>query len=217
MMQHVVSHRAIGSIAVAFGLLVSGGLDVSARIGSKPEPESDIFEMSITENMAEPVIPKKALPAVLMKQKDEAKRLKAAGIAVELDRRGEVIVATIGADNLFMPNSTELRQSAGNFLRPFTPMLAQPGMWKILVVMHSDDTGSEEYVNNLTETRAEAVCAWFEALYLDTSAMVPYGCGADEPVTANNSRLNRGVNRRLEFYLIPGKTMIDLAKHGRIP
>ncbi|MDE6305159.1 MAG: OmpA family protein [Muribaculaceae bacterium] len=162
-------------------------------------------------------MPKKNMAAIVDKQKREAKRLKAAGIPVELTRNGEVIVATIGAEGLFLPNSTELRQSAGNFLRPFTPMLTQAGMWKVLVVMHSDDTGSEEYVNSLTEARAESVCKWFEALSLDTSAMVPYGCGADEPLLVNNSRLNRGANRRLEVYLIPGLVMLDMAKRGMIP
>ena len=218
-----VLRKMITSAALAAGLLISGSMSVSAKIGfgskskAQTEPENDIFELSIAENVATPAIPKKSADAVLDKLKREAKRLKTAGIAVELARGGEVLVATIGADKLFMPNSTELRQSAGNFLRPFTTLLTQPSMWKILVVMHSDDTGSEEYVNNLTETRAEAVCAWFEALSLDTSAMVPYGCGADEPLTANNSRLNRGANRRLELYLIPDKTMIDMAKRGLIP
>lgn len=177
----------------------------------------DIFEMSIAENEATPVVPKKSKAAVLDKQKREAKRLKAAGIAVELARDGEVIIATIGADGLFMPNSTTLRQSAGNFLRPFTPMLTQPGMWKFLIVMHSDNTGSEDYVNTLTEARAEAVCSWFDGLSLDTSAMVPYGCGADEPLVVNNSRLNRGTNRRLEIYIIPDQVLLDMAKRGIIP
>ncbi len=179
--------------------------------------EDDIFEMSIAENVSTPVVPKKNMAAIVDKQKREAKRLKAAGIPVELTRNGEVIVATIGAEGLFLPNSTELRQSAGNFLRPFTPMLTQSGMWKVLIVMHSDDTGSEEYVNSLTEARAESVCKWFEGLSLDTSTMVPYGRGADEPLLVNNSRLNRGANRRLEVYLIPGRVMLDMAKRGMIP
>jgi outer membrane protein OmpA-like peptidoglycan-associated protein len=47
--------------------------------------------------------------------------------------------------------------------------------------------------------------------------MIPYGCGADEPLMANNSRVNRDANRRLEIYIIPDKIMLDIAKHGLIP
>lgn len=219
MKRHAMLRRMLASAALAIVMVVSCAVTSSAKTktGAKQEPDSDIFELSIAENIAIPVIPKKSVAAVVEKQKREAKRLKAAGIPVELARGGEVIVATIGADKLFMPNNTGLRPSAGNYLRPFSSMLTQSGMWKILIVMHSDDTGSEEYVNNLTEARAEAVCAWFDSLSLDTSAMVPYGCGADEPLMANNSRLNRDANRRLEIYLIPDKTMIDMAKQGAIP
>jgi outer membrane protein OmpA-like peptidoglycan-associated protein len=177
----------------------------------------DIFDMSIADNIAQPVVPKRCSELVANRQLREAKRLKKSGIPVELDRNGEVVVATLSADQLFKPNSAELRSTAGTLLNQFAPVLSHPGMWKVLVVVHSDDTGSEDYVNNLTGARAESVCAWFEAMSFDTSAMVPYGCGADEPLLANNSRSNRERNRRLEMYLIPDSAMLDMAKQGAIP
>ena len=60
---------------------------------------------------------------------------------IEMLRDGEVIVATIGTDALFAPNDSVLRQSAGELLEPYKHLLKSMGMYKILVVAHTDDTG----------------------------------------------------------------------------
>lgn len=185
--------------------------------GSVPDGYHDlILELSLDENISTPEISRKCESAVSGYQKSVALGLKRQGIGVETMRDGLVVVATMPVSDLFEPNDTILRQDAGMKLRHFSEMLARPDFYKLIIAVHSDDTGSEEYVNELTEARADAVYGWFADKGLDVAAVVPYGIGADEPLRANNSRRHREANRRVEIYLVPGPVMIESAKSGRL-
>jgi flagellar motor protein MotB len=45
---------------------------------------------------------------------------------------------------------------------------------------------------------------------------VPYGVGFDEPRASNNSIAGRQSNRRVEFYIIPEKQTVEMAKSGKL-
>ncbi len=135
---------------------------------------------------------------------------------VELFRNKEVLVVTIPASRLFSPNSTELSAEASSYLNPIRRYLREPDMYRVLLVMHTDNTGSEEYRDKLTIERAEAVFDWFEEQGEDTRYLFDYAMSDDMPLKPNNSVENRADNRRLEIYLVPGKKMLEQAKKGRI-
>ncbi len=138
------------------------------------------------------------------------------GCTVETFRNKEVLLITIPAYKLFAPNSTELRQSASTFLLPLKRYLKSPDMYRVLIVMHTDNTGSEAYRDMITEKRSEAVADWFEEQGADTEYLFPFANGDEMPLKENNSMANRAKNRRLEVYLVPGKQMLEQAKKGRI-
>lgn len=138
------------------------------------------------------------------------------GCTVETFRNKEVLLITIPAEKLFAPNDTILRSTAGSFLNPIKRYLKEPDMYRVLVVMHTDNTGSEIYRDKLTEKRSQAVADWFDDQGCDTEYLFPYAYGDDMPLEKNNSMANRARNRRLEVYLVPGKKMLDQAKKGRI-
>ena len=85
----------------------------------------------------------------------------------------------------------------------------------MLLVMHTDNTGSEAYLRTLSRARVDAVYAWFDASG-DADNVVPYALGPDEPLKPNNSIDNRRVNRRLEIYLVPSSTMVAQAQRGKV-
>ncbi|MBQ9076309.1 MAG: OmpA family protein [Muribaculaceae bacterium] len=180
------------------------------------DSEAGYFEMSLEDNITTPVVGKKEKAAVISYQKKRAEELLSHGHSVETMRGGEVIVATIGSDNLFAPNDTVLCPGAENLLLPYSGFLKEPGLYKVLIVSHSDNTGSEDYTYRLTESRVNAVYDWFERSGADMSALVPYAMGDSEPLGSNNSRLNRKKNRRLEIYLIPGERMIGMARKNSL-
>lgn len=135
---------------------------------------------------------------------------------VETFRNKEVLLITIPAASLFAPNSTSLWPDAATLLSPLKRYLREPDMYRVLMVMHTDNTGSEVYRDYITEERSKAVADWFAEQGCDTSYLFPYAFGDDMPLVENNSMSNRMKNRRLEVYLVPGKRMLEQAKKGRI-
>lgn len=136
--------------------------------------------------------------------------------AVEAYRNKEVLLITIPAHLLFSPNETELKQGAAEYLSPIRRYLREPDMYRVMIVMHTDNTGSESYRENITSERVNAVFDWFEHSGSDTTYLFSYALGDDMPLRKNDSMENRDKNRRLEIFLVPGEKMLEQAKKGRI-
>ncbi len=194
-------------------------LVITALMVALPQPmraDEDIYDLSLDDNLVTPEI-KNAKQAEKIQefQYDMAVGFKQSNYDVEVMRDNEVIVITIGASLLFEPNDTALSKLGETQLKPFLKMLKNPGFYKLLLVMHSDNTGSEEYTLNLTRQRVNAIFDWFDENG-SVDYVVPYALGETDPIVDNNSVENRKLNRRLEIYLVPEKTMLQQAKKGRI-
>lgn len=135
---------------------------------------------------------------------------------VESFRNKEVLLLTIPAHLLFGPNSTELKKDADEYLNPIRRYLNDPDMYRVLLVMHTDNSGSATYRDQLTTDRVNAVADWFETSGSSTDYLFSYAMADEMPLVSNDSMENRDRNRRLEIYLMPGKKMVDQAKKGRI-
>lgn len=159
-------------------------------------------------------------------QEKEATRLLSAsypassGCKVETFRDREVIIVTIPAASLFAPNDTVLTAEAARYLDPLlryaAPKRGREDMYRVLLIMHTDDTGSPAYTDNLSLARVEAVFDYLDDRSPDTRYLFPTAAGATDPIRENNTTAGRAANRRLEVYLIPGQRMLDQAKGGRI-
>lgn len=141
---------------------------------------------------------------------------KTSGCSIEAFRKKEVILVTIPAEKLFAPNSTDLLPEASALLTPIKRYMKDPDMFRVLIVMHTDNTGSPEYRENITADRVDAVAEWFDESGADTSYTFSYAFGDDAPLVQNTSMENRALNRRLEIYLMPGEKMLSEAKKGKI-
>lgn len=135
---------------------------------------------------------------------------------IEACRNKEVLLITIPASALFGPNSTDLLPEAATYLNPIKRYMKDPDMFRVLLVMHTDNTGSEKYRDNITGDRVDAVTTWFEDNGADTSFTFSYAYGDESPLVPNTSYENRDRNRRLEIYLMPGEKMLAAAKKGKI-
>lgn len=191
-------------------LMLSWPLALNAKV------DDDIYEMSLDENLESPEIKNdKQADKVQEFQYDMAVAFSRSNYDVEVMRDGEIIVITIPASQLFEANDTVVTKVGQELLRPFLRMLKNPGFYKMLLVMHSDNTGSSAYTLNLTRQRVNAVYDWFDENG-SVDYVVPYALGDTDPLVDNNSVENRKTNRRLEIYLVPEKTMLQQAKKGNI-
>lgn len=176
--------------------------------GADPAPQA-LDDLSLEQTLQ--------VPAVLQKQRDEvkaymlreAKALQKLGYKVETMRRGEVVIATIPAEKLFAPNDTVLLPSASKELDNFLPYFRTPGKFKVILAMHSDDTGSEKYLFGLTEKRVVSLYDYFDTHAAQTAGLMGYPMGATEQLVPNDNRERRNQNRRLEIFIVPDQGVID--------
>ncbi|MDE6077808.1 MAG: OmpA family protein [Muribaculaceae bacterium] len=135
---------------------------------------------------------------------------------VEAYRNKEVLLITIPAHLLFNPNETDLKKGASEYLAPIRRYLKEPDTYRVMLVMHTDNTGSEHYREQLTADRVNSVFDWYENSGSDTRYLFSYALSDDMPLRPNDSMDNRDKNRRLEIYLVPGQVMLEQAKKGKI-
>lgn len=170
----------------------------------------EIIDLSVDDNLQSPDVPGKLLAQTQSTMLALKARMEHEGLKTDLtERDGLVLLVTIPASDLFLPNDTLLAEFAPNKLTHLLHPLRSPDRFKLLVVAHSDDTGTDEYLNNLTRARADAIRQWIADQRIPVEGVVPYGVGYDEPINNESSRKGRAANRRVEFYFVPGPLLIE--------
>lgn len=173
-------------------------------------------EMEFEQNLRYPEVKSKYHNSIVEHQSKVGKSLRNLGIQVETIRKGEILVITIPAQQLFEANKTELSKLAVKKLEPVFSLLKTPGFYKFLIAMHSDNTGNSLYSENLTADRAVAITDWAVSNGYPSSDIIPYSMGETSPIVPNNSMSNRATNRRLELYIVPNTLMINSAKTNKL-
>ena len=103
------------------------------------------------------------------------------------------------ADILFDFGKYDLRPAAREALARLSGIvLAHPGL-KLAVEGHTDNVGSEEFNQALSERRAEAVRGYLLQQGLDPNIITAMGFGKTRPVAGNDTPAGRQQNRRVEL------------------
>ena len=189
--------------------------------GKKSKDEVDIFELTIDENINSPELGKVAKAIITFQNEQVAalEKLQKEGFPYNLKtiRDGEVIMITIQARHLFKPNESELCENGKRILTPLIKYINTPKLYKMVLAMHSDNTGNDIYTMDITTRRVNSIFDWLgETNKAETDYVVPYALGSSDPITDNNSVANRDSNRRLVIYLVPGEAMVTQAKRNKI-
>lgn len=202
-------------LLLSLALLLGGG--VAAADDAEALDEMDFIEMinSVETGKCSELIQRFQLQEAKSRLLNGAYNPKGE-CSVESFRNKEVLLITIPAHLLFGPNETQLKPGASEYLQPLRRYLREPDMYRVLLVMHTDNTGSDVYRDRITADRVNAVADWIEEGGSDTDYLFSYALSDDMPLLPNNSMENRDKNRRLEVYLMPGKKMIEQAKKGKI-
>lgn len=125
-------------------------------------------------------------------------------MAQAIGRDGRVALYGI----LFAHDSAEVLPEAEPTLREIAKLMQEKRALSILVVGHTDSSGSFDYNKGLSQRRAEAVVARLAGLGVDRKRLHPVGVGFAAPVATNATEDGRARNRRVE--------LVDLAG-GRLP
>ena len=214
-MKNYINRIAVSLIAIVTAYCFTNQVQAFNKKNTAKETvlsSEQLYDLSLEDNLVTPDLGSQR-KNIKEYQRVQARKLAAAGYYVETTRGGEVIIVTIQSDELFTPNTKTLKPKASKLLHPFVNFLNVPDMYRMMLVMHSDNTGTEKYTDNLSNDRVLVVLDWFQKQTKNTEYVIPYGMGAADPLYPNNSMDNRSNNRRLEIYLVPGNAMIKKSEH----
>jgi OOP family OmpA-OmpF porin len=76
--------------------------------------------------------------------------------------------------------------------------------WKLRIIGHTDNTGTEPFNLKLSKSRAEAVKSYLVSKGIDASRITTEGLGSSKPIASNATAEGRNANRRVEFLIIKG-------------
>jgi outer membrane protein OmpA-like peptidoglycan-associated protein len=106
----------------------------------------------------------------------------------------------------FETDSAKILGDSNSLLEEIADVMQHsPGIRKIEIQGHTDNTGTREHNLQLSDARANSVKAWLVAAGVDGTRLAPKGYGQDRPLAPNVTAANRQKNRRVQFIITEGK------------
>ncbi|MEM9390797.1 MAG: OmpA family protein [Bacteroidota bacterium] len=133
-----------------------------------------------------------------------------------VQRVGEGILITFNEGLQFDVNSSTVRSSSQSNLTDLSSVLNKYEDTEILIEGHTDDTGSDEYNQTLSEKRSESVKRMLIQKGVVASRMTSIGYGESQPLEDNGTEAGRQANRRVEVAIYANEKMKKAAKKGQI-
>ncbi len=128
-------------------------------------------------------------------------RLRAAGVSVQ--RQGNNIVLVMASDITFPVDSDQVNPQFYQTLAAVGEVLAEYNKTTIEVSGHTDSTGANQYNQDLSQRRANAVAYILSQNGVMPQRMYVIGLGETRPVASNASPAGRAKNRRVEIQIVP--------------
>lgn len=135
-------------------------------------------------------------------EKNLAKEIEAGSAQVE-KLGGNVVRVTMTSQTAFDVNSAEIKPGFHSTMDKLAHVVIRYGKTTLTVVGHTDNTGSANYNQRLSEDRALSVVRYLEARNVNPLRLATSGKGESEPVANNASEAGRQANRRVEIYVEP--------------
>lgn len=132
----------------------------------------------------------------------QAKELKQDIPGATIQRVGEGIAVTFASALLYDFDSNVVRAEAATNLRNLAASLGKFPNTDILIVGHTDATGSSDYNQALSLRRATAAADYLVMQGVSSSRIRTAGRGENEPIATNDTDAGRQANRRVEIAIV---------------
>lgn len=154
-----------------------------------------------------------AAGAIIGRQMDkQAEELAMSIPGATVQRVEEGIVVTFDSGILFGFDSDQLSSAARENLRNLAESLKKHPNTEVLLVGHTDNVGSAQYNQGLSERRARSAADYLVSLGLPQSRLRAAGRGLTEPIASNETEAGRQENRRVEVAIFADEAMRESAK-----
>lgn len=140
-----------------------------------------------------------AAGAVIGHQMDmQARELMSEIPGATVTRVGEGITVTFASGLMYDFDSDVIRSEAATNLRNLAASLKKYPNTQLLIVGHTDDSGSDSYNQALSQRRADAALRYLGQQAIPASRIAASGRGESEPIASNETEGGRQINRRIE-------------------
>ena len=130
----------------------------------------------------------------------------------KVERVGEGILITFDSGILFDVGKADLKAAAKANIEELTGVLKKYEDTNIMIVGHTDATGSSDLNSELSRKRADAVAEYARSHGINVSRIKIVGEGAMVPVGDNETAEGRALNRRVEVAIFANDTLKDAAE-----
>jgi outer membrane protein OmpA-like peptidoglycan-associated protein len=130
----------------------------------------------------------------------------------KIERIGEGIKITFDSGILFETNSSNLQSVARENIESLVKILNKYPDSNILIEGDTDNTGTDEYNQKLSERRAQVVAEYQTKLGIAVARISTVGLGETNPVASNETFEGRQQNRRVEVAIFANDKLKKAAK-----
>lgn len=148
------------------------------------------------------------------KMDKQAAEIKQTVPGATVTREGEGILVKFSSGILFDVNKADLKPDAQASLSKFATSLQNNPETNILVVGHTDSTGTAAYNMQLSQRRAESVKNYLVQSGVNGGRITTEGKGETEPIADNKTAEGRAQNRRVEVVIVANNQMKQEAQQA---
>jgi outer membrane protein OmpA-like peptidoglycan-associated protein len=113
-----------------------------------------------------------------------------------------------------IPTASDLETSCRTNLANLATSLQNNPQTNILIVGHTDNTGTDEYNHGSFCTQGRSVKSYISANNVANSRLSTSGKGESEPIADNTTVDGRSQNRRVEIVIVANDAMKNQAKQA---
>ena len=116
---------------------------------------------------------------------------------------GDVVRVTMTNQTAFETDSSAIKPGFHSTMDKLADVVVRYGKTTLTVVGHTDNVGTNDYNQRLSERRALSVAQYLETRRVNGMRLATAGKGESQPVASNSSDSGRQANRRVEIYVEP--------------
>jgi outer membrane protein OmpA-like peptidoglycan-associated protein len=135
-------------------------------------------------------------------EKNLAKEVKNGAARVE-KMPNNVVRITMTNQTAFEVDSAQIKPGFNSTMDKVADVVIRYGKTTLTVVGHTDNSGSREHNQKLSEERALSVAHYLESKNVNPLRLATAGKGESAPVASNGTESGRQANRRVEIFVEP--------------
>ncbi len=125
------------------------------------------------------------------------------GTGVSVTRNGDQIILNMPSNITFDTDQDQVKSEFYPTLNSVSLVLKKFNQTLVDVYGHTDDTGSDQYNQGLSQRRASSVAQYLTSQGIDGRRFYVTGLGEGRPVASNANESGKAQNRRVEIQLTP--------------